>query len=70
MILILFLVFEIISVFIYGTMFMQDCFADIIPNYSQDDKSFILGIIAICAGWIFVPYFVFLAIKYFVRKSH
>ena len=42
---------------------MNDSFDKIINDYSN--KSFILSIMALVAGWMFWPYFLYLAYKYF-----
>ena len=53
----------IASIAILGIMHMNDSFDKIINDYSN--KSFILSIMALVAGWMFWPYFLYLVYKYF-----
>ena len=62
------LCFEVISIFIAGVMILSGAIITVVPNFEKDDKGFSLWIMAIMGGCIFAPYFIYIAIKYFVTK--
>lgn len=64
--LVLLIVFELISIVIYSIMTMHDSFSAVIDNYTglYSDKPVGMAIMAILGGWLFAPYFIYLAYKY------
>ncbi len=67
-ILCIFGIFEITSIFIAGVMCISGAIEEVVPNYYEGDKSLGLWTMVILGGWIFAPYFIYLAIKYFDKK--
>lgn len=63
----IFVLFEIISVVIYAIMSMCDGFQMIIPGYKDYDseKPMGMGLMAFVGGWLFAPYFIYLAYKWY-----
>lgn len=69
----LILIFEIISIVIYGIMHISDSFQTVIPNYGikKDrldefgQKVPMLCLMAFLGGWLFAPYFIYLAYKWY-----
>lgn len=64
----MFLLFECGSIFICCVMVLSDAFNIVIKRKDLDDKPFLIGLMAVFGGWMFFPYFVYLAIKYFKIK--
>lgn len=71
------LFFEIVSIAVYGIMYMCNGFKVIIPDYGIkkdrfDDlgqKVLMLFLMAFLGGWMFAPYFCYLAYKYATRNK-
>ena len=61
--------FEIISIAIFAIMSMCDGFIKVIPRYEDSDKCIGLTFMAFLGGWIFAPYFGYLAYKYITRNK-
>ena len=64
----MFLIFEFGSIFICCVMTLSNAFDVVIERERHDDKPFLIGMMAVFGGWMFFPYFVYLAIKYFKIK--
>lgn len=64
----MFLLFECGSIFICCVMTLSNAFDVVIEREKHDDKPFLIGLMAVIGGWMFFPYFVYLAIKYFKIK--
>ncbi len=62
--------FEIISIIIYSIMTVHRLFPIVIDGYGfEEDDSRPAALMAILCGWIFAPYFVYLAVKVHIRKK-
>ena len=67
----MFLFIEIVSIAIYGVMYMCDGFKSIIPDYGVKkdrydefgQKVVMLFLMAFVGGWMFAPYFCYLVYK-------
>ena len=64
MILIVIIIGWLMSIAAYCIMSISDCFYKLFTDY--DDKSFTIGAMAFCGGWMFFPYFLYLVYKYFL----
>lgn len=62
------LLFEFGSIFICCVMTLSNAFDVVIEREKHDDKPFLIGLMAVFGGWMFFPYFAYLAIKYFKIK--
>lgn len=64
--LIVFVIFEIISLSIFTVMLVEDALYDVFPRDSHSDienKEFVLFIAAFLGGWCLVWYYIYLAVK-------
>ena len=68
----IFMVFELVSIVIFSILYMSSAFQKIIPDYIFRDKygcpeTKLGGLIlmAFVGGWLFAPYFIYLAYKYY-----
>ena len=61
-ILLLFVILEVISIAIYAILYLFDKMQIVIPKCNED-KVFVLGVMAFVGGWVLAPFFIYLAIK-------
>lgn len=65
----------ILSIFVWGIMYIQDCFEEVISGYRDSygdcsGKAWALFLMVVFGGWIFWPYMIFLLAKYIYLKTN